>query len=518
MNMTTKKWAVTVLASSLAFGSLLGCGSSGEKTTDNGGKTAESSKPAEPITIKALTILSSGEPPVLENNQTLKEIEKRANVKLQMEYVPGDVYTDKVNIAIAAGSQYDLILLADGKDDKYEKLVKQGAFYDLTTIVKDEKNLQRIPQYTWDNTTVGGKIYGVPRPRAINGGGNANFFIRKDWLDKYGLAVPKTIDEFTNAMKVFKEKDPAGGGKTIPVVAGPFTSPWYGSLNPIAFGFGLPYQYKVDGDKASAYFQQPEYKAFLDWIKMAYNSGLIDKDAPVLKSGQVQDKFLSGVAGAWVNNVGLLNENKLATIRKSDPKAEVVGIPYLEGPNGKKGVQMIEGYFGIWVIPSNVAKDKAKKIVDFLDWSATDEATVLGKAGIQGVHYNSYNKELNLPERTDEQKKLYDKEKPNLLILQNDFTKYYYVDSQKADVQKAQKDVLDGFDKVGVANPFIAFLSETNGKNPDNTKKLTEATVNYVMGKGEYSAVQAEIDAWGKGIGATILKEYMDQYNAAKKK
>lgn len=516
--MKTNKWVSAALATTLAVSGLVGCASKEETKTGDGGKSAaESAKPAEPTTIKALAILSSGEPPVLENNQALKEIEKRANVKLQVEFVPGDVYTDKVNIAIAAGSQYDMILMTDGKDDKFVKLVKQGAFHDISALVKESKDLQRIPQYTWDNTTVDGKVFGVPRPRAIHGGGNANFFIRKDWLDKYGLAVPKTIDEFTNALKVFKEKDPAGGGKTIPLVAGPFTSSWYGSLNPIGFGFGLPYTYKVDGDKASAYFQQPEYKAYLDWIKMAYTGGLIDKDAPVLKSGQVQDKFLSGVAGAWVNNVGLLNENKLATIRKADSKAEVVGIPSLTGPEGKTGVQMIEGYFGIWVIPSNVSKEKAKKIVEFLSWSASDEATVLGKAGVEGVHYASFNKELNVAERTDEQKKLYDKEKPNLLILQNDYTKYYYVDSQKPEIQQAQKDVLDAFDKIGFANPFLMYLSETNGKNPDNTKKITDATVNYVMGKGEWSAVQAEIDAWGQGIGATILKEYMDQYNANKK-
>jgi putative aldouronate transport system substrate-binding protein len=213
-----------------------------------------------------------------------------------------------------------------------------------------------------------------------------------------------------------------------------------------------------------------------------------------------------------------MNENVVATIKKADPKAELVGIPYLEGPAGKKGVQMIEGYFGIWVIPSNVAKDKAKKIVEFLDWSSTEEATTIGKAGIQGVHYNSYNKELAVPERTDEQKKLYDKEKPNLLVVQNTYSKHYYVDSQIADVQKAQKAVLDGFDKVGIANPFLKFLSDTAGKNPDNQKKLTEATVNYVLGKGEWNAVQAEVDAWSKGLGAQIMKELMDQYTESKKK
>lgn len=513
-----KTWITAVSAITLTASILTACGSSDDKGGASSPSATAGTKPAEPTTIKALAILAGGEPPVMENNQALKEIEKRANVKLNVEFVPGDVYPDKVNIAIAAGSQYDMILLTDGKDSKYEKLVSQGAFHDLTDIIKGMKNLQQIPQYTWDMTSIKNKVYGVPRPRSEFGGGNANIFMRKDWLDKYNIPVPKTLDEFTNALKVFKEKDPAGGGNTIPLIAGPYSSPYFSSMNPVAYALGLPNVYKIEGDKPVAYFQTPEYKSFLDWIRMAQGSGLIDKDAPVIKGGQSRDKFLSGVGGAFVNNVGLLNENVVATLKKADPKAELVGIPYLEGPGGKKGVQMIEGYFGIWVVPSNVSKDKAKKIVEFLDWSASEEATTIFKAGIQGVHYNSYNKELGVPERTDEQKKLFDKEKPNLLILENVYSKHYYVDSQLADVQKAQKAVLDGFEKVGVPNPLLKYLSDTAGKNPDHQKKLTEASVNYVLGKGEWSAVQTEVDAWSKGLGATILKELMDQYNEDKKK
>lgn len=512
--MKTKQWLAGTCVTILALGSVVGCAS--------GSGTKEAGKPAagsnEPTTIKALAVLSAGEPPVLENSQALKEIEKKANVKLNLEFVPGDVYPDKVNIAIASGSQYDLILLTDGKDEKYTKLVKQGAFHNLTALAKDMPNLQKIPQYTWDNTTVKNEIFGIPRPRSTHGGGNANFFLRKDWLDKYNLPVPKTVDELTNVLKVFKEKDPAGGGKTVPMIAGPFTTPWFGSVNPVAFAFGLPYSYKIEGDKPVAYFQTPEYKAYLDWLRMAYTSGLIDKDAPVLKTGQVKDKFKSGVAGMMVDNVSMMNENNLAVMRKTDPKAELVGVPYLEGPGGKKGVQMIEGYYGIWVVPTSVAKDKVKKIVEFLNWTASDEGTELAKAGIPGVHYTKYDKESGAVERNEEQKKLYDKEKPMLLVLQNAYDKYIYADSQVPEIKKAQKEVLDGFDQVGVPNPFIAFVSETASKNPDHQKKLSAAAVNYVMGTGNWEAVQAEIEAWSKGLGAQIMKEYMDQYNESKKK
>jgi len=512
--MNKKKWIAGAAISVLALGSIIGCSSGAG--TKNAAKPAAGSN--EPTTIKALAVLSAGEPPVLENSQALKEIETKANVKLNLEFVPSDVYADKVNIAIASGSQYDLILLTDGKDEKYTKLVKQGAFNNLTAIVKDMKNLQAIPQYTWDNTTVKNEIFGIPRPRGTHGGGNANVVLRKDWLDKYNLQVPKTPDELMNVLKVFKEKDPAGGGKTVPMSAGPFTTPWFGSLNPVGFAYGLPYTYKIEGDKPVAYFQTPEYKAYLDWIRAAYGAGLIDKDAPVLKTGQVKDKFKSGVVGAMVDNVSMMSENTLTVMRKTDPKAELVSVPFMEGPGGKKGVQMIEGYYGIWVVPTNVPKEKVAKIVQFLDWTASEKGTEIAKAGVQGVHYTKYDKETGAVERTDDQKKLFDKEKPQLLVLQNAYDKYIYADSQVADIKKAQKAVLDAFDPVGVPNPFISFVSETASKNPDHQKKLTAAAVNYVMGSGTWESVQAEVDAWAQGPGAQIMKEYMDQYNESKKK
>jgi hypothetical protein len=36
--------------------------------------------------------------------------------------------------------------------------------------------------------------------------------IRKDWLDRLGLTVPKTLDEFLTVMKAFREQDPNGTG------------------------------------------------------------------------------------------------------------------------------------------------------------------------------------------------------------------------------------------------------------------------------------------------------------------
>ena len=61
------------------------------------------------------------------------------------------------------------------------------------------------------HSTVNGVCYGLDQPGTIVR--NEGILIRKDWLDKLGLKVPKTTDEFFEVMKAFTFKDPDGNGK-----------------------------------------------------------------------------------------------------------------------------------------------------------------------------------------------------------------------------------------------------------------------------------------------------------------
>ena len=67
-------------------------------------------------------------------------------------------------------------------------------------------------------------------------------FIRKDWLDKLGLEQPKTIDDFYNVLKAFKEQDPDGNGAndTYGMIVTDYLD---GPLNNIAIWMGAPNQY-----------------------------------------------------------------------------------------------------------------------------------------------------------------------------------------------------------------------------------------------------------------------------------
>ena len=54
-----------------------------------------------------------------------------------------------------------------------------------------------------------GKIYGVFNK--FEGGTLPT--VRQDWMEKLNLEEPKTLDDFYNVFKAFKEQDPDGNGK-----------------------------------------------------------------------------------------------------------------------------------------------------------------------------------------------------------------------------------------------------------------------------------------------------------------
>ncbi|QGQ98434.1 extracellular solute-binding protein [Paenibacillus psychroresistens] len=517
--MLKKKTLGLLLTATLIATLATGCSSSGSKTEETKAPVASSgTTTAAPTTLKVLAIIF-GQLPNADNNLAKADIEKRGNIKLDIDFVPADAYSDKLSISLTSGANYDLVLFTD-PFNKYQSFIKSGAFQDLTPYIKGKKNLEFIPEQTWKNTESNGLRFGIPRPRGLYGGGEANIILRKDWLDQYNLQVPKTLDEFTNVLKVFKEKDPAGGGKTIPYIVtntiDAYTQiPPFGMANPIAFSFGLPNAYKIEGGKASAVFQQPEYKSYLEWLRQAYKDKLIDKDAPVQKSSQGQDKFFAGVAGSYVGQVQHMNPSDSSTygkLLKTDPNAKLVAIPELSGPKGAKGAAVITGYYGLWVVPQSVAKDKVQKIVDFLDFSASEENDAFYQTGVVGVHSSGLKN--GIAEKTPEQEKAYANDRIDVFVMENRYDPYYYTKSTtNPDVVKTSKSILDAISKIGIANPFLPYISETAGKNPDILKPLTAAATKYVMGEGEYDSVQKEIDVWAAGTGETILKEYLDQYS-----
>ena len=72
-------------------------------------------------------------------------------------------------------------------------------------------------------TTPDGHIYTLPKLGESDDGTTLDrMCINKAWLDACGLEEPKTLDEFLNVLRTFKEKDPGNVGteNVIPLGGG----------------------------------------------------------------------------------------------------------------------------------------------------------------------------------------------------------------------------------------------------------------------------------------------------------
>jgi putative aldouronate transport system substrate-binding protein len=201
--MTLIKASLAALACCLAAGCGLQAGGR------NGGDEA-AAKPAIRIVVNSLG-MSFPEGMDENRNPYLAYIEKNAGVQVNVSLPPLNGYDEKLNVIMTSGDPPDL--LNTSNPSWFMNYVNQKALMPLNDYIeKYGPHLKAvIPKEAWDHVTVDGRIYAIPSLNEVKG--TEIVYARKDWLDKLGLQPPRTIEEYTEVMKAFAERDPDGNGK-----------------------------------------------------------------------------------------------------------------------------------------------------------------------------------------------------------------------------------------------------------------------------------------------------------------
>ncbi|WP_409344224.1 hypothetical protein [Paenibacillus sp. MBLB4367] len=499
--MKGKKLVKTAVPMMLAFGLIAGCGGGGSSSgtgTDNG-KKADG-----PTPISFTTILNNGEPPDL-NGPVYKEVEKRTNTKLDIKVIPSTSYGDKFNLALSSNELTDIMLIEDPFGATTVNAIRQGAFMDLTTLLGDFKkypNLANIPKDIWENSKVDGKIYGVPRPRSL---ADHTIYIRKDWLDKLNLKMPTTTDDFYNVMKAFVEQDPDGNGKADTfgyAGIGPSMS-IVGPQLSVAFG---AYKPTFEGDKMLLSWMTKGYRDYLEYARKMYAIKALPQEYSVLK----EDKLTAaGKVGAPASNFLNLWRFQEDT-RKADPKAELVNVPPLKGPDGYASIKF-SGYYGILAISAKTPKDKIEKLLQYLDQAASPELNELNYYGVEGIHYTKENGKIKVNEEATKKDPFL-----NALIVTGIYDKYAKAVNLSApdEINERQKKMVDEYMAVATPSPTLGLISDTNAKRGADLFKDRDTVMTKVI------TGQSPIEEWDAYVNKMkadpdvqkIMKEYADQY------
>ncbi len=93
-------------------------------------------------------------------------IEPELGMKLDLRYIDGASYAEKMKLIMASGEAYDLCFT--GYTNPYQTAVELGGLYDITELVEEVKLNEAVEQFYLDSAKVKGKIYGVPNIQIIS--------------------------------------------------------------------------------------------------------------------------------------------------------------------------------------------------------------------------------------------------------------------------------------------------------------------------------------------------------------
>lgn len=268
----------------------------------------------------------------------VQEILKDANITVTWEQVGDAALKEKKNIAISTGNIPDAML---GMVDTNDVIQNPELFMPLDKYIDSMPNVSKLMKEHPDAKTFltfpDGHIYSFPfvQEREYEGFPD-QLWINKAWLDKLGLAVPKTYKEYEEVLKAFKDKDPNGNGQQdeLPLTMR-VTHSYFGTFSMYGM-FGRldePSRLIPENNKLVFTANKEEWKNATKWFAELYKQGLIDPESFTQDTSML---FAKGKAKPEI--VGSMNafimDNVVGKERMKDYQ-----FVLLEGPSGQKAIR-----------------------------------------------------------------------------------------------------------------------------------------------------------------------------------
>lgn len=320
--------------------SLVACGG-GDGKKASGNKVEEVTFPLEEkvtftFMIKGTEGVTFAED--IANNALWKKLEEDTNVHIDFQFL-GDNPTEKLSLLVNGDSYGDVLwggpIINSTEASKY---IAAGLLVDLKDYLTEElmpnfmDELEENPNIKNSMTASDGNIYTMPKINAQPGNYlESPIYVNKAWLDKLGLSVPTTLDEFTNMLRAFKDKDPNGNGlpDEIPYVCAVGQSDAHTEALLGLWGLATKdgtndsFVQVVDGEVIFVPATDA-YKEAISYLAMLYDEGLMWGEALTADTTAINAKLTSEVpvAGCYTKSQPAETDYKEDYICIAPPKVE----------------------------------------------------------------------------------------------------------------------------------------------------------------------------------------------------
>lgn len=289
------------------------------------------------------------------------------DVKITMTHPARNNYMEVIQLSAMSGDLKGLVELFGGPylmEWKAEDLI-----YPLSDFLADNEVWNTLIPESWKEVnTIDGDVWAIPTG---DDGTMATWFtrsIRGDWLDKFGMDKPYTIDEFYEASYAFTYNDPDGNGENDTTG---FTTSNMWNMQDIFQAFDARMNHIADAkpvwnpntDIWEDSMIKPEMADCLEFLKKCFSEGVLDPEcfAGIGGSG-MRERVSSGLYGgtfywdSWV----LSFENN---VKKQNPDAYMMCVGALSHT-----IDENLNHYGVGIGAPRVMMKTTKEPKEVINW------------------------------------------------------------------------------------------------------------------------------------------------------
>jgi putative aldouronate transport system substrate-binding protein len=469
-----------------------------------------------------------------------RAIEAFIGEEVEFQFVPIDSYNERLNLAITSNQMASVVAVLDPKLPVFVNAVRGGMFWDIGDRFGSLPTLKtHYDAQTLINAQIDGKLYGLPRGRALTRDG---IIIRKDWLKNVGLdrdlTQPITLDEVYTIASAFAKKDPDKNGRndTTGLLVGigqdGNLSGYILEMLDVAHGGGNRWEEDGKGGLVYTYTTRAHF-ASLNWLKRMYDEGVINQDFATLRANQFYEALDREQAGLYFQTVTDAHErwdNITKVIQARDP--ELAKLPPTEAKfhyldiitqikdvNGRIRASTEPGFNGVLAFPKSSVRTETDltRILQIFDKLDTPEGQSVIEWGVKDRHYTLDS--TGQAVMTD-----------NSLLFSAEVQPFWqmFCTNRVVDRASLKGQVAPMYTKVygqmaalmpyAVYNPVIPLISDTYSTIGATVDKIIfDAQAQYIMGVINEVGWWASVDRWKKEGGDRITEEYSALYKQFKK-
>lgn len=541
-----KRALVLVLAFIMVL-TVAGCGKDTKKTASNANVSGVNEFPiVKEKTDLTVFITKPSMIADIETNEFTKWYEEKTGVHINWDIASGDT-RQAINLRIASGDLPDIFYKCGFSPEEVYSYGEQGLFIDMTDLIDEHsyyfKDILSNRKDIKNKITQAGAIYGLPT--VLESAGQRcldKLWVYEPWLEKLGLDMPTTIDEFYEMLKAFKEKDPNGNGKADEIPLGgrgirSDTGIEDYIINAFTYTDSRTARIYVEDGEVMCSAISDGYKEGLRFIKKLYDEGLLLRDVFTIDRTRLTalgenegTPILGACVGQWPG---------MFTLSGSDSGriTEYTSIPPLEGPTGLRQTprtDITNSTGNAFVITKDC--ENPEVAIKWVDWMYSNE----GRIKMQGVQGYREAKEGEIALNGKQAKYTYDPvpaedQNTKFGMVQNEtwganFIIQYFdldmVSSEKLlDTDLNKMLYYEAIDKyfefvVDKSYPVLPIDSEVAAEYEDIKSTLTQAIdqnfVAFVTGEKDldkdWDAYKKELDGYGLGRFLKMAQERYDKF------